>query len=66
MRVIWRAVVMVLALGATAPAWAGGMYVRDELRINMRAGPGLEYRIVKLLKSGTTSIRPRPRRTGRS
>jgi SH3 domain protein len=52
MRVIWRAIVMLLALGATAPAWAGGMYVRDELRINMRAGPGLEYRIVKLLKSG--------------
>jgi SH3 domain protein len=26
--------------------------VRDELRINMRAGPGLQYRIVKVLNSG--------------
>ena len=44
------AAILVLALGA--PAFAATMYVRDELRINMRAGPGLEYRIVKLLRSG--------------
>jgi SH3 domain protein len=27
-------------------------YVRDEIRINMRTGPGLQYRILKALASG--------------
>ena len=52
MPVIWRMLVWALVLTGAAPVLAGGMYVRDELRINMRAGPGLEYRIVKLLRSG--------------
>ena len=47
-----RTVVAILVLALGAPAFAATMYVRDELRINMRAGPGVEYRIVKLLRSG--------------
>jgi SH3 domain protein len=49
--VIWASLVVLVALGA-APVPAQGDYVRDELRINMRSGPGVQYRIVKLLRSG--------------
>jgi SH3 domain protein len=27
-------------------------YIRDEIRVNMRAGPGLQYRILRVLRSG--------------
>jgi SH3 domain protein len=49
--VIWAAIALLAALFA-APAPASADFVRDELRINMRAGPGLQYRIVKVLSSG--------------
>ena len=48
---IWASLVL-LAVFGVAPIPAQADYVRDELRINMRSGPGLQYRIVKLLRSG--------------
>jgi SH3 domain protein len=42
-----------LGLGlALAPLAARADYVRDEVFVHLRAGPGLEYKILKLLKSG--------------
>ena len=34
------------------PLAAGAAYVRDEIRINLRTGPGTQYRILRGLKSG--------------
>ena len=42
-------------MGVVAPAAsveAARRYVRDEIRINMRAGPGNQYKILKVLTSG--------------
>jgi SH3 domain protein len=47
-----RATLVFLAALTAAALPAQGDYVRDQLRINMRSGPGLQYRIVKLLHSG--------------
>jgi SH3 domain protein len=47
-----RASLVFLAALSAAALPAQGDYVRDQLRINMRSGPGLQYRIVKLLQSG--------------
>jgi SH3 domain protein len=47
-----RAILVLLVAFTAAPVPAQGEYVRDELRINMRSGPGLQYRIVKVLSSG--------------
>ena len=41
----------VLAL-FSSPALGARRYVRDEIRINMRAGPGNQYKILKVLTSG--------------
>lgn len=41
---------LALALGPLPLARAD--FVRDEVRVNLRTGPGSEYRIVKLLRSG--------------
>ena len=42
-----------LLLGAIAlPVQAARRYVRDEIRINMRAGPGNQSKILKVLTSG--------------
>ena len=46
---IW---LLTLAFALAIPGLARGDYVRDELRINMRTGPGLQYRILKALASG--------------
>ncbi|MCE2392577.1 MAG: TIGR04211 family SH3 domain-containing protein [Proteobacteria bacterium] len=32
-------------------------YIRDEIRLNMRAGPGVEFKILKVLKSGDSVTR---------
>lgn len=37
---------------ALIPLAAGADYVRDEVVVYLRAGPGLEYKILKALKSG--------------
>ena len=48
----WLAIsIFVIALCAS-PASAARRYVRDEIRINMRAGPGNQYKILKVLTSG--------------
>ncbi len=39
-----------ICLAATASAQRE--YIRDEIRVNMRAGPGLQYRIIKVMVSG--------------
>lgn len=44
--------ILALALAAPLAAPARADYVRDEIRINMRSGPGTQYRIIKVLKSG--------------
>jgi SH3 domain protein len=43
---------LVLAVAIAAPALASADYVRDEIRINMRTGPGIQYRILESLSSG--------------
>jgi len=39
-------------LALAVPAAAQTQYVRDELRVNMRTGPGNQYRITRVLVSG--------------
>ena len=42
-----------VAIGVLAPAgYAQTEYVRDTLRINMRTGPGNQFRILRVLSSG--------------
>jgi SH3 domain protein len=43
------AAALTLTLGATG---ALAEYVKDEVRINMRTGPGVQFRITRVLKSG--------------
>ncbi len=46
----------VLLLGMLAPlfAFAKTYYVSDELWVNLRSGPGQDYRIIRVLKSGNS------------
>jgi SH3 domain protein len=44
------ALIGLLALGG--PVGVRADFVRDEIRVNMRTGAGLRYRILKVLKSG--------------
>lgn len=44
---------LILALLVTLPALAEKRYISDELWINLRSGPGNDFRILKTLKSGT-------------
>ncbi|MEE8557741.1 MAG: TIGR04211 family SH3 domain-containing protein, partial [Myxococcota bacterium] len=50
MAVVWVFSLILFVLGA--PGQADAAWVRDEIRVNMRSGPGTQYRIVKLLRSG--------------
>ncbi len=43
---------LALALLLALPQTAGADWVRDEIRINMRSGPGLQFRILEVLVSG--------------
>ncbi len=43
---------LALALLLALPQTAGADWVRDEIRINMRTGPGLDFRILEVLVSG--------------
>jgi SH3 domain protein len=47
---------LLLAL-ALAPPAARADYVRDEVYVHLRAGPGLQYKILKMLKSGDSVTR---------
>jgi len=38
----------------TAPAYAEMAWVKDELRVNLRTGPGVQYRILGALSTGDT------------
>jgi SH3 domain protein len=46
-----KATALSIAL-ALAPLAARADYVRDEVYVHLRAGPGLQYKILKMLKSG--------------
>jgi SH3 domain protein len=46
-----NALALLLAL---VPLAARADYIRDEVFVHLRAGPGLEYKILKMLKSGDT------------
>jgi SH3 domain protein len=48
--------VLSIALALT-PFAARADYVRDEVYIHLRAGPGLQYKILKMLKSGEVVTR---------
>jgi uncharacterized protein YgiM (DUF1202 family) len=50
--VIRASCVFLWALAATFPSPSAADFIRDEVRINMRSGPGVEYRIVHVLSSG--------------
>ncbi|MFQ5513587.1 MAG: TIGR04211 family SH3 domain-containing protein [Myxococcota bacterium] len=39
-------------LGAAPVAQGAVIYIRDEVRVNMRSGPGQEYRILRVVRSG--------------
>src|SRR5215470_8036097 len=41
----------------STPLAAGADYVRDEVVVHLRAGAGLEYKILKALKSGDSVTR---------
>ena len=45
------AMVVLMALCAV-PAFAGTSYVTDRFEVNVRAGAGMEYRIIRMLNSG--------------
>jgi len=48
-----RALLLPLSILCLAsPAWATQLFVRDEVRINLRSGPGEGYKIIRVLKSG--------------
>ena len=51
-----RCLTLVSALLIAAAAMTAGAqergYIRDEIRVNMRAGPGLQFRILRVLTSG--------------
>jgi len=48
-----RITLFILTLLVLYPAVAEKRYISDELWINLRSGPGNEFRILKTLKSGT-------------
>ena len=50
MAVVWVFSLIFFVLASPGPADAA--WVRDEIRVNMRSGPGTQYRIVQLLRSG--------------
>ena len=43
---------LLIAGAALSVAAQERAYVRDEIRVNMRAGPGLQFRILRVLTSG--------------
>ncbi len=43
---------LLIAAAALSAAAQERRYIRDEIRVNMRAGPGLQFRIVRVLTSG--------------
>ena len=42
---------LAFSLCALTPQANAGTWIRDEIRVNMRAGPGLEFKIIELLTS---------------
>ncbi|NVK36744.1 MAG: TIGR04211 family SH3 domain-containing protein [Gammaproteobacteria bacterium] len=48
-----RITLLILTLLVIYPAVAEKRYISDELWINLRSGPGNDYKILKILKSGT-------------
>ena len=54
MRVRSLAIISTLLIAGTALSASAQerAYIRDEIRVNMRAGPGLEFRILRVLTSG--------------
>lgn len=48
-----RITALILGLIMIAPAFAEKRYVTDELWLQLRSGPGSDFRILKALKSGT-------------
>jgi SH3-like domain-containing protein len=46
------AALLVAALGVAAPAVAQEVWVKDEVRLNLRTGPGNQFRIVDTLATG--------------
>jgi uncharacterized protein YgiM (DUF1202 family) len=54
-RAIWRAAAwLALAAGICGPGIASAeqAWVKDELRLNLRSGPGVQYRIMGIVKTG--------------
>lgn len=43
---------LLIAIAAVTVGAQQRAYIRDEIRVNMRAGPGLQYRILRVLSSG--------------
>ncbi len=58
MRVLSRGLACLGLAALLAPPLCGAAeYIRDEVRINLRAGPGQEFRVLRLLRSGTELAR---------
>ncbi len=45
-------VLLFVTLAFGAPALAAEGYLRDEVRVNLRSGPGNEFRILRVVRSG--------------
>lgn len=46
-------ITLIIASAFALPANAKTIYIHDNLRVDMRTGPSLEYRIIDFLRSGT-------------
>lgn len=44
---------LIIACAFALPATAKTLYIHDNLRVDMRTGPSVEYRIIDFLRSGT-------------
>ena len=52
-----RLILAALLLLLAAPLAAAADFVRDEIRINLRSGPGNQFRVVRILVSGDSVTR---------
>ena len=60
LRLCWSALVLLLIAALVVPAVSAQeqRYISDELALDMRSGPGNQYRIQRMLPAGTSRETP--------